>query len=261
MECRCRQAQSIFSNVLELWQRARVVGRGASAAKCAIVISVTELHNFVCVARTEVYLYKLSVLKLCCSLLYPRGESIFRNRVTSTRRFRDENPANKSPPRRWYIFPRLSRLSLSNEMSFVNSATDVAYPSYTNSKFSHGDVHETLFIRSSRRFDIESSWSRRWRGSYRVVASKFGSRRSYLDVSTTHDAKSGGTVSIFAHVGYSIPPCIAPPPWTRSATKSTHVAAWFIDFEAYSWNRSHLSKGIETRASRRQISSSLRFRY
>lgn len=173
---------------LELWQGARVVGRGASAAKCAIVISITELHNFG-VARTEVYLYKLSVLKLWC-----RVSRLVASQFPQARRFCDRNLANKRSSRaHWRIFPRF----LFNEMSFVNSA--IVHSSYIRkrSSLSWRCAHETPFIRPSRRFDIESDRSCRWRDIYQVVASKFGSRRPYPDVSTTHGAKSGEATGVY----------------------------------------------------------------
>jgi len=50
-KCRCRDKYNLSSRMFRSSNNEFVVGRVASVAKCAIVISVTELHNFGCAQK------------------------------------------------------------------------------------------------------------------------------------------------------------------------------------------------------------------
>lgn len=247
VECHCRQAQSIF---LDVWssdnERASLAAvQAALNVQCYLRNRIAQFP--LCIARIEVCLYKLSVLKLSRSVLYLGGKSIFHHRGISARRFRDGNPANKKfstretpPPPPFVDIPALSYSHLFSTKchsvvyirdSFMAMCADSG--SYRRKKtqidtMSCNWLLNRKFLKILNFFIwqliiwyciymyflLESSFclcirlavstsnpvESRWRDIYRVVASKFGSRRPYPDVSTTHDgAKSGDDRRLFSH--------------------------------------------------------------
>lgn len=182
--------------------------------------------------------------------------ALWRVDIPQARRFCDRNLANKRSsrisPRRVDVFSLGCIASLFNEMSFLKSAKLHSYTKLSLSlSFSWRCASETPFIRPSRRFDIESGWSRRWRDIYQVVASKFGSRRPYPDVSTTHGAKSGDATGVYfrtRRIFYTARYSIA---CTLSDAFDDEIyprnGRDLSTSRAHSWDRSYLSKEAETR--------------